>query len=78
MNILAKEIERRTVPRPSAQSIDEFCRDNGISRATYYNLKRVQKAPIEMAVGHRRLISAEAAEAWRRAREAEAAAMEVA
>jgi predicted site-specific integrase-resolvase len=56
-----------------AKSIDEFCEDHGISRATYYNLKKIGKGPIEMNVGARRLVSDEAAERWRREREAEAA-----
>ena len=33
-----------------AFSIDEFCAAHGISRATYYNLKKVGKGPTEMAV----------------------------
>jgi hypothetical protein len=57
----------------SARSIEKFCKDHGFSRATYYNLKALGKAPVEMAVGTRRLISDEAAERWRRDREAEAA-----
>ena len=52
-----------------AKNIETFCKDHGISRATYYNLKRAGKAPVEMAVGSRRLISDEAAERWRRERE---------
>ena len=57
----------------SAKSIDEFCEAHRFSRATYYNLKRTGKAPNEMAVGSRRLISDESAEQWRRDREADAA-----
>ncbi len=57
----------------AAFSIDEFCADHGISRATFYNLKKVNKAPLEMKIGTRRLISVEAAAAWRRQMEAEAA-----
>lgn len=53
-----------------AYSIDEFCRAHGISRAFYYKLKSVGKAPVEMAVGTRRLISDESGAAWRRQREA--------
>jgi predicted DNA-binding transcriptional regulator AlpA len=48
-----------------AFSIDEFCKLHGISRATYYNLKKEGKAPREMAVNARRLISDESAAAWR-------------
>jgi len=54
-----------------AFSIAEFCARNGaISRAHYYNLKKLGLAPREMAVGSRVLITAEAAAAWRRDREA--------
>jgi hypothetical protein len=56
-----------------AFTIDEFCVRHGISRGTYYNLKDIGKAPTEMRAMGRVLISREAAEAWRRAREAEAA-----
>ena len=49
-----------------AFSINEFCADHGISRATYYNLRKLGKAPVEMEVNARRLISVEAAAAWRR------------
>jgi len=52
-----------------AYSISQFCDDHGISRATYYNLRKVGKGPIEMMVNARKLISIEAAAAWRRARE---------
>jgi predicted DNA-binding transcriptional regulator AlpA len=57
-----------------ALSIDEFCDAHGISRSMYYKLKAQGKAPREMEVGTRRLISDEAGADWRRAREAEASA----
>jgi predicted DNA-binding transcriptional regulator AlpA len=48
-------------------SIDEFCALHSISRATYFNLRNEGKAPEEMQVGPRRImISAEAAQDWRR------------
>jgi predicted DNA-binding transcriptional regulator AlpA len=53
----------------AATSIPEFCEAHGISRATFYNLKARGKAPKTMIVGRRRLVSAEAAVAWRRAME---------
>jgi predicted DNA-binding transcriptional regulator AlpA len=56
-----------------ASSIDEFCIEHGISRASFYNLKKIGKAPRQMKVGTRCLISAEAATAWRRQMEEEAA-----
>lgn len=56
-----------------ASSIDEFCRDHGISRAMFYKLLKENKAPRIMCVGTRRLISDEAAIEWRRAMEAIAA-----
>lgn len=59
--------------KKAAQSIPEFCLDHGISRATYYNLRKRGLAPREMEVLGRRLISLEAAQAWRTDREADAA-----
>jgi len=54
-----------------AMTIAEFCRRHGISRGMYYKLPRDQR-PTEMRVGRRVLITREAAEAWRRHREADA------
>jgi predicted DNA-binding transcriptional regulator AlpA len=53
----------------AAQSIEEFCDDNGISRAMLYVLLKRGEGPAIMKVGRRSLISAEAAVAWRRAME---------
>ena len=53
-------------------TLDEFCRRHAISRGTFYNLKAIGKAPVEMRAMGRVLISRESAEAWRRAREAKA------
>lgn len=54
-----------------AYSVDEFCRDHGISRASYYNLRKAGRGPQEMKIGSRTLVSEEAATAWRRRMEAE-------
>jgi hypothetical protein len=51
-------------------TIDEFCEAHRISRALYYKLRRLGLGPREMVVLSRRIISAEAAAEWRRAREA--------
>ncbi len=57
-------------PNLDAFSIGEFCARHGpISRAFYYVLRKDGKAPREMRVGGRVLISAEAAAQWRRDRE---------
>jgi predicted DNA-binding transcriptional regulator AlpA len=53
----------------AASSIRQFCREHGISIPTYYNLKKQGQAPVEMRMGRIIRISAEAAAAWRRARE---------
>jgi hypothetical protein len=53
-----------------AYTIDEFCRAHNICRATYYNLRRAGKAPVEMTVLARKMISEESAAAWRRQMEA--------
>jgi predicted DNA-binding transcriptional regulator AlpA len=55
-------------------TIPEFCARNGISRSLLYKLWDEGKGPRRMSVGARTLISREAAEEWRRAREAEAVA----
>jgi len=57
-----------------AFSIVGFCVAHNLSRATYYNLQKAGKGPVEMRVGSKVLISVEAAEAWRRRREADAPA----
>jgi len=49
----------------AAFSISEFCRMHGIGRTLFYNLPPHER-PAIMMVGGKRLISAEAAEAWRR------------
>jgi hypothetical protein len=56
----------------AAYSILEFCAAHGISRATYYNMKKAGIGPREMAVLDRKLITDEAAADWRRDREAAA------
>ena len=56
-----------------AYSIAEFCRLHQISRASLYNYWREGVGPTVMKVGSRRLISLEAAQRWRREREAAAA-----
>jgi hypothetical protein len=50
-------------------SIPEFCEAHGISRAFYYQIRSAGNGPVEMKVGRRRMISAESAAAWRKARE---------
>jgi hypothetical protein len=57
-----------------AFSISEFCQAHRISVAKYYLLRAAGEAPVEMKVGARRLISVEAAAAWRRQMEQEQAA----
>lgn len=57
-----------------AFSISEFCEYHGISRAHFYNIAKTGVGPRMMEVGGRKIISQEAAEAWRREREAASAA----
>ena len=57
-------------PPIAVYSIGEFCVAHGISQAQYFLMKSRGEGPVEMHVGRRRLISVEAAAAWRRAREA--------
>ena len=53
---------------PLAYSVAEFCKAHPISRATFYNLKKLNQAPAIMRAGRRVLISVEAARAWREQR----------
>jgi len=57
-------------PAPAAFSVHEFCRAHSISRALFYLLQRRKTGPRVMRVGRRTLITAEAAENWRREMEA--------
>jgi hypothetical protein len=57
---------------PLAFSIAEFCRAHGISESMYFKMRAQGLGPREMSVGTRKLISLEAAAAWRRARERKA------
>jgi len=47
-----------------AFSIAQFCQAYGISRATFYNLKKANNAPATIQVGRRPLITTAAAETW--------------
>jgi hypothetical protein len=57
-----------------SMSIREFCRLHGISEDQFYKMQREEWGPTVMHVGSRTLISREAAERWRREREAAATA----
>lgn len=48
-----------------AQSVNEFCKTNGISRSLFYKLQRQGNGPQIMKVGRRTLITPEAANLWR-------------
>jgi hypothetical protein len=57
-------------PPRAAFTIPEFCEAHRFSPARYYEIKKEGWGPDEMVVGRRRMVSFEAAERWRRAREA--------
>jgi hypothetical protein len=61
----------RGSPPRAAFTVAEFCESHRISQAKYYEMKKEGWGPVEMSVGRRRLISYEAASAWRREREVE-------
>jgi hypothetical protein len=54
-------------------TIAEFCAAHDLSRAFFYLLRKAGRGPRIMNVGARRLISIEAAAAWRRQMEVKAA-----
>jgi hypothetical protein len=63
----------RGPPLRTAFTVVEFCDAHRLSQAKYYQMKKEGWGPVEMQVGRRRLISYEAASAWRREREVETA-----
>jgi hypothetical protein len=64
-----KPIQTNTADHPDAYSIDEFCVRHRISPQLFYKLRPQGLMPVTFNVGTRVLISREAADAWRRARE---------
>jgi predicted DNA-binding transcriptional regulator AlpA len=72
MDFIRGEVTGRKVGGESALafSIHDFCELHSISRAYFYKLVKLGLAPRVMNVGGRKLISVEAAAAWRREREA--------
>jgi len=50
-----------------AASIDAFCADHSISRASFYRLLKAGQAPRLLKVGTKQLITEEAAAEWRAA-----------
>lgn len=51
-------------------SIEGFCRRQGISRSSYYNLRNAGNGPREYSIGKQVRITAEAENAWIKQREA--------
>ena len=69
---------RRTLPplyELAAYNVLGFCLAHGLSRSTFYALRHAGAGPRIMKCGRRTLISIEAAQAWRRARERAALAL---
>jgi hypothetical protein len=67
-----KTIDSSVAQSPPVLTVAEFCHQHHISLGLYYKLRIAGQGPREMIVGRRRLISAESAAEWRRAREASA------
>jgi hypothetical protein len=78
-----KQIEKRARARRilpplyelAAHNVFGFCLTHGLSRSTFYALRRAGVGPRIMKCGRRTLVSVEAAAAWRRARERAALAL---
>jgi len=66
-----RKVELPIATKP-VYSVAEFIALHGISRALLYRLLQDGEGPRVMKIGRRTLISSEAAEAWRRGREAAA------
>lgn len=63
---------RQSASAQACYTIDEWCQRRRVSRAMFYKLAKLGKAPRTYYVGTRRLISDQADAAWMRAQEAEA------
>jgi hypothetical protein len=63
---------KRSVPA-LGMSVEEFCEAYSIKVNLFYELLKAGKGPRCMLLGRRRIITQEAALAWQRQREAEAA-----
>lgn len=64
-----------TAPETAAFSVPAFCRAHSLSPSLLYKMLRAGQGPRFMKCGARTLISMEAAQAWRRARERATAAL---
>ena len=64
---------KRSATPSDLYTIEIFCERNRMSEAMYFKLKRQGKAPREMKIGKKILITPEAEADWRREREAESA-----
>jgi hypothetical protein len=51
---------------PDMMSVADFCARHAISKSYFYKLRAQGMAPQSGLIGRKRLISADAAEAWRR------------
>lgn len=69
---MAKRISTREIA-PKCYTVAEFCAAHRIGVTMYYALKKQNpsRAPDEIQLGDKRLITKEAAARWRAAREAE-------
>jgi predicted DNA-binding transcriptional regulator AlpA len=65
MEAIQQNITGRSYGGRKASSVEQFCSDHSISRAMFYQLQKVGKAPRTMRVGSKQLISEEAAAEWR-------------
>ncbi len=78
---MTKQIRKRARARRAlppvyelgAYSVYGFCLAHGLSRRKFYYMRRAGEGPRVMKCGRRTLISVEAAQRWRRARERMAA-----
>ena len=62
-------LEQTSQPRRGAFSVAEFCEAYGLSVPMFYKMRNRGEAPDQMKIGSRTLISVQAADRWRRARE---------
>lgn len=68
---MARYIATRDMP-PLCFTIAEFCASHRIGQSKYYELREAGLGPDEIRLGGKVLVTIEAAQRWRAARDAEA------
>lgn len=65
MDTIQPNVTSRSIGGRKASTIDQFCADHSISRASFYRLLKAGQAPRLLKVGTKQLITEKSAAEWR-------------